>query len=186
MDNIPQHFQLVYHSEEVGRRILELGSAITEYAFRVWKDSHTDLLAIPVLRGGMFFFSHLVQAIEHSVEIAPVRAWGYDGNSIAKEMRVSMEDVPAGGRAVLIVDDICDSGRTLEAMKSAFLRAGAREVRSAVLIKRVIGGVASEPDWVGFSYQGSEWLVGWGMDDSERFRNMRDIYAVCKPTRMRA
>ena len=178
MEVVPKNFQLVFPAELVKKRIEELGAAMTQYAEEVWRESHTDLLVIPILRGGVFFFVHLVQAIGHSVEIAPARAWGYEGNTMTADLRLSVADIPARGRAVVLVDDICDSGRTLQEIKSALLESGARTVRSAVLVKRVIAGPSVEPDWVGFSYQGDDWLVGWGMDDGERFRNLRSIYVI--------
>lgn len=181
MEHIPRSFQLVYPHSQVLERTYELGKAVSDYALAVWRDSHTDILAIPILRGGLFFFAHLVQALDYSIEIAAARAWGYEGNTLAAQLRLALSDIPARGRAVLVVDDICDTGRTLDNLKAALLSAGAREVRSAVLVKRLILGPSLEPDYVGFKYQGSEWLVGWGMDDGERYRNLKDIYAIKQP-----
>ena len=57
-------------------------------------------------------------------------------------------------------------------------RAGAKEVRSAVLIKREVAGVNYEPEYIGFRHGGKEWFVGYGMDYHERWRNLAEVYIV--------
>ena len=178
---IPRHFQPVYTEAEIAQAVARLGTEISAWADEVWKASHADLLAIPVLRGGIFFFADLVRKVSGSVEIAAAQTRAYEvgQNSVqAAEVQVSIGDVPAKGRSILLVDDICDSGRTLEVLSAALMKAGASEVRSAVLIKRILERKTFEPEYVGFKYDGPEWFVGYGMEDSHRYRNLPDIYII--------
>lgn len=181
MQDLPKSFREQYTRRDIAARVDSLGLEISEWADTVWQQSHTDLLTIPVLRGGIFFFADLVRRINRSVEISPAQTWAYDPNAnnvMLDAVRVLVDEVPARGRAVLLVDDICDSGKTLRALSDTLLGAGALEVRSAVLIQRALENQAFDPHWVGFEYNGDEWFVGYGMEDCGRFRNLPDIYTI--------
>jgi hypoxanthine phosphoribosyltransferase len=183
---IPAHLKPLFDAPRIEARVKELGGDITVWANKVWEQSHTDVLAIPVLRGGIFFFADLVRQISASVEIAPARTWAYeqqiaegkDKPEMLSSVGVDIGSVPAKGRAVLIVDDICDSGRSLAQLSKALLASGAREVRTAVLVRRELPEQHYSPDWTGFTFPGTEWLVGYGMDDSERWRNLPGVYII--------
>lgn len=178
---LPAHFQQVFSGEQIAEAVGRMGAEITVWCQEVWRHSHTDLLTIPVLRGGIFFFADLVRAIDASIEIAPTRTWAYEENSTKLEtLKLHLADVPAAGRSVLIVDDICDSGRTLEELSAALMACGAREVKSAVAVRRALPALTYRPEWVGLEYQGAEWLVGYGMDDNNRYRNMSNICAILR------
>ena len=95
-------------------------------------------------------------------------------------MDLHLDEAAIRGRSVLLVDDICDSGVSLRALTQHLKHIGAREVRSAVLIRRAIENSAFTPEWVGFHHKGPEWFVGYGMDDSDRWSNLPDIYVIQK------
>lgn len=178
---LPQNFQPCYSHHDIKTAVERVGREISTWTEQVWQDSHTDIVAVPILRGGIFFFADLVRAISNSVEIAPVKSWGYSEEVNAQPLdriRVDVSSIPANGRRILLVDDICDSGRTLHTLKGKILEAGALEVRSAVLIKREVDAETFDPDWVGFAYKGPEWFVGYGMEDSERWRNLDSVYII--------
>lgn len=178
---IPRNFQPIFDRTQIQGAVDAVGHSISTWAAEVWQNSHTDIIAIPVLRGGIFFFADVVRAIQASVEIAPAQARSYTVGVNEEQMEsvdVRIENVPAAGRSVLLLDDVCDSGRTLEAMEAALLKAGAREVKSAVLIKRELAHRTFEPSFVGLRYNGPEWFVGYGMEDAERWRNLPDIYVI--------
>lgn len=179
---VPANFKIQYDESAIAGAINHLGREIDGWAHEVQVASSTDLLTIPVLRGGIFFFADLVRRIKHSVEIAPVSAWSYETGENVQRDTVAVEDgkVAVEGRSVLLVDDVCDSGRTLAELTQRFIKLGAREVRSAVLIKRILPHETFNPDWIGFEYNGPEWFVGYGMDDCDRWRNLGSIYIIQK------
>ena len=178
--NLPVQYQSLYGPNEIAATVDKMGQEISLWAAEAWRSGHTDILTIPVLSGGIFFFTDLVRRISYSVEIAPARAWAYEETPHQQRvtLEVNIQHVPAKGRSVLLVDDICDSGRTLKVLSEMLLEAGALTVKSAVLVKRELGKQTFAPDWVGFHYQGPEWLVGYGMDNNDRWRNLPGIYVI--------
>lgn len=181
--DVPSYFHPVYTAEMIAEANRRLGKEISSWASNVWEKSHTDILTVPVLRGGIFFFSDLVREIGYSVELAPTTSRSYEdteNNVQRNEVTVDISVIPARGRAVLLIDDICDSGRTLAHMTQALKEVGAQEVRSAVLVKRVMEQETFSPDYIGFEYHGPEWLVGYGMDDCNRWRNLDSISIIKK------
>ena len=180
---LPSYFHPLYSAQDISSRVSDLGTEITAWAREVWTSSHTDIITIPVLRGGIFFFADLVRAIDHSVELIPTSTSSYqDGvNNIQKdEVGVDLSAIPARGRSLLLIDDICDSGRTLQVLTDKLREMGAAEVRSAVLVKRKLDRQTFSPEWFGFEFPGDEWLVGYGMDDCNRWRNLPAIYTIRK------
>jgi hypoxanthine phosphoribosyltransferase len=178
---IPANFSPVFNEKEIAARVKALGEEITGWCEGVWKDSHTDVLVLPVLRGGLFFFADLVRQLRTSVEVDPITTSAYEAgqNGVQKDIvSVYAEQLAVKGRVVLVVDDVCDSGRTLEALEKALLEKGAREVRTAVLVRRLLDTPSFVPCWVGFQYQGPEWFVGYGMDDNQRWRNLPGVYVI--------
>jgi hypoxanthine phosphoribosyltransferase len=181
---IPANFSLLYSAAEIAQRVNAMGEEISAWCSGVWHDSHTDVLVIPVLRGGIFFFSDLARQIKGSLEIVPVKTEGYRlavNGKLNDRVLIDLKGLAVKGRVVLIVDDVSDSGRTLEALERAISELGAREVRTAVLVRRLLDTPSFVPCWVGFQYSGPEWFVGYGMDDCERWRNLKDVYVIRNP-----
>lgn len=179
--NIPSHYKLAYTEFEISQVESTLGVMISEWAKDVWQQTETDVLAIPVLRGGIFFYANLMPKVTWSVEMAPARTRAYEQamNNVQRErVEVNIDGVDVSGRSVLLVDDICDSGRTLKILTEYLKEKGAREVRTAVLIKRVHDKCVFDPDYVGFEYHGPEWFVGYGMEDRNRWTNLPSIYTI--------
>lgn len=179
--SLPSHFRLIYNSTVIAERAEELGRQIEPWVRDSSKRTGAQVLAVCVLRGAVFFFSDLLRQIESSVEPNFCRAWSYSSQTNernAKGVGVSVEQIAASGRAILIVDDICDTGSTLAKLETVFCELGAAEVRSAVLIHRKVPGTQYRPSWSGFEYSGDEWFVGYGLDDRNRYRNLPSVYCV--------
>lgn len=179
--SIPQRFLPLYEPHTIREAVARLGKDISAWTREVWDASGTDVVAVPVLRGGIIFFGDLVRQVEHSLEVAPGRSWGYEvgENGVQNQsIRLDVDAIPAEGRSILLVDDVCDSGRTLAAMSERLRERGAREVRSAVLIRRILPEPRYLPTWSAFEYGGAEWFVGYGMEDGERWRNLPGVYII--------
>lgn len=180
--HIPANFRLQFNEDQIHSRVKELGAEIDHWCKSVWADSRTDVVAIPVLRGGVYFFADLSRQISSSIEIAPVRTSAYDAGTNTARQEVTVDQfadpVQIKGRVVLVVDDVCDSGRTLEQLERSLVERGAREVRTVVLVRRLLPRPTFVPCWVGLEYSGPEWFVGYGMDDNERYRNLPAVYTI--------
>jgi hypoxanthine phosphoribosyltransferase len=163
---------VVVSAKEVHDRVRELGRAITEdYA------EHPPLL-VCVLKGAINFMSDLMRAIELPVEVdfMAVSSYGAATKTSGVVRIVKDLDVDLLDRDVLIVEDVVDSGLTLNYLRQYL---GSRNPRSlevcALLLKEGEQRVEQSLKYVGFSIP-SDFVVGYGLDVNERFRNLDGIY----------
>lgn len=177
---VPSHYKLIYNRVQIGEAVRNIAQQVSPWLKETQDKTGQDVLALPIMRGGIFFFCDLARQFEHSVEMRIARTWGYDvgTQNASKEIQMDLSDVQAKDRSILLVDDICDSGRTLKALQQNLLKAGARAVRSAVLIRRLIEPLTYEPEYCGFEFLGPDWFVGYGMEDGEKWRNLPEIYTI--------
>jgi hypoxanthine phosphoribosyltransferase len=160
--------EILVQPDDLSRRVRELGRQITEdYEGR-------DLLLVGVLKGAVFFLSDLMRtiAVPCEVDFMAVASYGSSTDSsgvvrILKDLDVALED-----RHVLIVEDIVDSGLTLQYL---LRNLGARNPASievcALLTKPDRRKVQLEPRYVGFEIP-NRFVVGYGLDHRERYRNL--------------
>ena len=91
---------------------------------------------------------------------------------------MNLDDLEVKGRHVLLIDDICDSGRTLAHIRGRLREHHAREVLTAVLVHRLHAASGFTPDFACFQYPGPEWLAGYGMDDCHWRMNYPAVYIL--------
>jgi hypoxanthine phosphoribosyltransferase len=177
---VPENYTLIYDSEFIRERVAELALEIQQWLVAEKLDG--QLLAVCVLRGATFFYSDLLRQLDVSVEPSYCFAQSYDpeSNTQSGEFVSSAEKIEVSKRCVLLVDDICDTGKTLEHLSKSFIESGAQSVRTAVLINRKIKSPKFEPDWSGIEHVGDEWFVGFGMDDKNAYANLPQIYVLEK------
>jgi hypoxanthine phosphoribosyltransferase len=160
--------EILVQPDDLSRRVRELGEQIsTDYAGK-------DLLLVGVLKGAVFFLSDLMRHIRVPCEVdfMAVASYGSATDSsgvvrILKDLDAAIED-----RHVLIVEDIIDSGLTLQYL---LRNLGAREPASmevcALLTKPERRKVELKPRYVGFEIP-NRFVVGYGLDHAERYRNL--------------
>jgi hypoxanthine phosphoribosyltransferase len=163
---------VVVSAKEVRDRIHELGRQITiDYA------EHPPLL-VGVLKGAINFMADLMRAIELPVEVdfMAVSSYGAATKTSGVVRIVKDLDVDLAQRDVLIVEDVVDSGLTLNYLRQYL---GARDPRSlevcALLLKVGEQRVEQSLKYVGFSIP-ADFVVGFGLDVNERYRNLDAIY----------
>jgi hypoxanthine phosphoribosyltransferase len=163
---------VVVSANEVRDRIHELGRQITiDYA------EHPPLL-VGVLKGAINFMADLMRAIELPVEVdfMAVSSYGAATKTSGVVRIVKDLDVDLAQRDVLIVEDVVDSGLTLNYLRQYL---GARDPRSlevcALLLKVGEQRVEQSLKYVGFSIP-ADFVVGFGLDVNERYRNLDAIY----------
>ncbi|MGD0197870.1 MAG: hypoxanthine phosphoribosyltransferase [Solirubrobacteraceae bacterium] len=161
-------------AEDLQRRVRELGADISrDYADR-------DLLLICVLKGAVLFLSDLLRAIDVPCEIdfMAVASYGSATDSSGVVRIIKDLDAPIAGRDVLIVEDIVDSGLTLQYLLRSL---GAREPASlevcALLTKPARRKVDLPTRYVGFEIA-NRFAVGYGLDLGERYRNLPFVAAL--------
>ena len=152
-------------------RITELGRQIADdYRGR-------DLLLVGVLKGSVFFMADLARAIDLPLEMDFMAVSSY-GNATESSGVVRMLkdlDAPIGGRDVLIVEDIVDSGRTLSYLVDLLQQRGPASIEiCALLTKPERAEVDIECRYIGFEIP-NRFVVGYGLDYAERYRNLEYI-----------
>jgi hypoxanthine phosphoribosyltransferase len=141
-----------------------------------------DLLLICVLKGGFVFLADLSRAIKrpHQLDFMGVSSYGR-GTESSGAVRIVLdlkEDI--SGRHVLIVEDIIDSGNTLDYMRRNLLARSPASLRICSLLDKPSRREIDVPvDYIGFSIP-DEFVVGYGLDFAEIYRNLPFI-AVLKP-----
>ena len=105
-----------------------------------------------------------------------VRASSYVGTASTGAVKILLgADLPVRGRDVLLLEDIVDTGRTIDALQRHFLAGGARSCRVASLLSKPSRRVVPvDVDFLGFEIP-DEFVIGFGMDLDGRFRELRDV-----------
>lgn len=167
-----QGLEKLYSREHIALQVQRLGEEISrDYAGQ-------EILVVGVLKGAFLFFADLVRAISLPVNVDFVRVASYGPHTqttglveFRKDLEMSVTD-----RHVLIVDDILDSGFTLEALYQKLAGRQPASLKTCVLLdKRHARQTAFEADYVGIRFD-SGFVVGYGLDYQEGYRNLADIY----------
>ena len=165
--------------DEINGRVRELGTAISDHY-----DSTPDLLVIGLLKGSFIFLADLVRHIRTPHEIALLGAESY-GDSMETGGRVEITYNPGirvSGRSVLLVDDIIDTGNTVNYVVPFLQEQGAGDVKVCVLLhKRKATDLKCDVRWAGFDAP-QDFLVGYGLGLGEHYRHLPHIAAVVDDT----
>ena len=165
----------LFTKAEIDRRVAEMGAEITRDL------AGSDLIAMCVLKGAMFFCSDLMRQIAFDVALDFIQISSYGNQktssgvvTILKEPQLDMRD-----RTVLIIEDIIDSGLSMkEVFRYIKLDRGAKEVRTATFLdKPTARKVEFKADYIGFSID-PKFVVGYGLDFAEKYRNIPDIQVL--------
>ncbi len=139
-----------------------------------------DLLVIGLLKGSFIFLADLVRQIERPLYVDFLVAASYGAGTVSSGTVRLVYDPEAAieDKHVLLVEDIIDSGNTLNRLVPILRSRGPRSIElCALLHKRLAPPLAVEPRWVGFDAP-AEFLVGYGLDHSENFRSLPFIASI--------
>ncbi|KQT85841.1 hypoxanthine phosphoribosyltransferase [Aurantimonas sp. Leaf443] len=165
-----------------GRRIEPLfdeaaiAAAVERLATEIAARPPREILVVAVLKGSFVFAADLIRAM-HRNGLAPevefISLSSYGSGTQGGDVRVVRDiEGPVAGRAVLLVDDILESGRTLAFARDLLLSRGATSVELAALLDKKMHRVAPiEADYVGFDCP-DLFVVGYGMDVGHAFREL--------------
>ena len=167
--------RIVYSADEIATRVRAMGQEITS----AYPNS-ADLLVIGLLKGSFIFVGDLVRAIDRPLEVDFLVAASYgSGSTSSGDVRLLYDPaVELRGRHVLLVEDIVDSGTTLNRLVPQLRKREPRSIElCALLHKHLASSLALEPRWVGFDAP-NEFLIGYGLDHSESYRNLPFIASL--------
>ena len=130
-------------------------------------------ILIGLLKGSTMFMADLMKSMDIPLEIDFMDVSSYDGAASTGDVRIVKDlDISVRGRHVLIVEDIVDTGRTLEKVIQLIRSRGAESVEMVTLLDKPEARVAPiEAKYVGFTIPKS-FVVGYGLDYNEKYRNL--------------
>jgi len=153
-----------------------------ELAAEIAKGPTQDLLVISILKGSFIFAADLIRSLHH-VGLAPevefITLSSYGKGTVSQGVKIIKDiDSNVKGRDVLLIDDILESGRTLQFARDLMYERGASNVSIAVLLdKSVKRQEKLEADYVGFECP-DYFVVGYGMDVAYAFRELPFVGVV--------
>lgn len=167
--------EVLVTEEQIQARAKELGAEITQdYADK-------NPLIVGLLRGSVPFMADLIKNIDLDIQFDTMDVSSYEGTQSVGEIRILKDlDTAVNGLDIILVEDIVDTGKTLNTVKNTLLHRGAKSVKICTLLnkaaRRTIDIVA---DYIGFEV-GDEFVIGYGMDFDQKYRCLPYI-GVLKP-----
>ena len=166
--------KVLFSRDRIATEIKRLGREISE------DFEGQEVMLVGVLKGSFLFIADLIREIEVPSVVDFVRLASYGSGTQTSgiiEFRKELE-MPIRDRNVIIVEDIVDSGYTLECLYHKLLLQNPRSLKICTLIdKRARREVEIEADYVGISMDDG-FIIGYGLDHNEKYRNLPDIYLV--------
>lgn len=166
--------RVVFGAEQIAARVRELGREIS-----ATYHERDRLLVLGLLKGSFIFMADLVRAIAipHQVDFLVASSYGPGTFSSGEVKLLYGPASPLKGRAVLLVEDIVDSGTTLQRLVPRLRAQDPASLEVCALLHKRIDGDGPEPRWVGFDAP-NLFLVGYGLDHAEDFRHLPYIASL--------
>ena len=166
-----ERLKILLNREQIAQKVAEMGAQITR------DFAGESVVLIGVLKGATIFLADLARQIKLDTSFDFIAVSSY-GNATQQSGEVKlMKDVDHSmeGKNIILVEDILDTGLTLTYLKSMLLAAQPKSLKIAALLDKV--SRRTQPihgDYVGFEIP-DEFVVGYGLDFAERYRNLPDI-----------
>lgn len=169
-----ERVRVLLSEEEVNRRICEIGEQISkDYAGR-------QVHLICVLKGGSFFMCELAKRITVPVSLDFMSVSSYGGGTKSSGVVKIIKDLdePLDGKDVIVVEDIVDSGRTLSYLLELLSKRNPKSLALCTMLDKPERRVVDvKVDYTGFNIP-DEFVVGYGLDYDQRYRNLPYIGVV--------
>jgi hypoxanthine phosphoribosyltransferase len=169
-----QNRRVLFSRERIATEVKRLGHEISQ------DYGDQEIMLVGVLKGSFLFIADLIRELETPAVIDFVRLASYGSGTQTSgiiEFRKELE-MPIRDRHVIIVEDIVDSGYTLECLFNKLLLQEPRSLKICTLIdKRARREVDIEADYIGISMDDG-FIIGYGLDHDEKYRDLPDIYLV--------
>jgi hypoxanthine phosphoribosyltransferase len=174
--------RVLFGREDVRRRVAELGRTITgDYVGR-------EPVLVTVLKGGAMFLADLVRAIDLPLEISfmAISRYGDAEESLGRVQILLDVEIDLADRHVVLVEDIVDTGLTSRYLLSVLRSRGAESVELCSLLDKTARRIVPlVPRYAGFGCP-DNFVVGYGLDFQERYRNLPDILQIDDLAALRA
>jgi len=168
--------EILIDTDAIAARVVELGSQLTgAYAGR-------DPMLVSVLKGSLVFLADLMRAMDLPSSIDLMEVSSYAGTETSGQVRI-LKDLskPIEGRDVIVVEDIIDTGLTLNYLLGYLADRRPASIKICCLLDKPARRLADIPiDYIGFTIP-DRFVIGYGLDYEERYRNLPYI-GVLKPS----
>ncbi|HEX4312107.1 MAG TPA: hypoxanthine phosphoribosyltransferase [Acidobacteriaceae bacterium] len=163
--------EVLFSRERIGNRVAEIGRQIDrDYAGET-------IVLVGVLKGAAIFLADLARSIsvDNTFDFVAVSSYGKGARTSGAVKLIKDLDQPIESKNVIIVEDILDTGLTLNFLRSLFEQHQPKTLRIAALLDKPSRRVEKiDADYVGFTIP-NQFVIGYGMDFAERYRNLPDI-----------
>lgn len=173
----PDIASVLLDPQQIQQRVQQLGQQIREDYAAV-----EDLLLVGVLKGSLMFMVDLARSLQRDVALDFIAISSYGASTTTSGVVRVLKDLDTdiGGRNVIIVEDIVDSGLTLAYLRESLWRRNPASLRICTLLNKAERRTADVPiDYIGFEIP-NEFVVGYGLDFAEHYRNLPYI-GVLRP-----
>jgi hypoxanthine phosphoribosyltransferase len=163
-------FEVLLSADQIAERVAELGAQISaDYGDR-------PVVLVGVLKGSFVFLADLARHITCPVRIEFIGTRSYNGASSSGEVQLTKDlDKPIENEDVLLVEDIVDTGLTLNYLKHLLTQRGPLSLRiAAFLDKPSRRRIKVQADYIGFEIE-DRFVVGYGLDFEQRYRNLKEL-----------
>ena len=159
----------------------DIRDAVKRLAHDIARDFDEDeIVFVSILKGSFMFMSDLLREVKNPAVVDFIRAASYgSATTTSGEVHLTKDiETDIAGRNVILVEDIIDSGLTLAAVRDVLLTRKPRSLKICALVdKKERRKVEIEGDYVGFTIDDG-FIVGYGIDYAERFRNLPAIFVI--------
>lgn len=162
------------HQADITKYVRVIGKRINDD----WKDVNEPIVFVCVLNGSFLFFADLVRQINLKMEIDFIRVKSYLNREQGDLVVTKDLETKIKGKHVFVVDDIADSGNTLNATIPFLQVKQPKSIQTVTLLKRYNSKFT--PNYYGYEIHHNEWFYGYGMDLNGHQRNLPDLLVVKK------
>ncbi len=168
--------EILVSSEQIEERCKQLGKEISDY----YRNKDAQLVVVGLLKGSVPFMADLIKHIDVDLEIDFMDVSSYVGTDSTEVKILKDVENPVTGKEVLIVEDIVDTGKTLQEVVGLFQSKGAKDVRIATLLSKPEGRIIDiKIDYIGFSVP-NKFVIGYGLDYNQKYRNLPYVGVIKK------
>ena len=166
-------FEKLIDKKELNEAIEKMGSSISDYY-----NKDTTLIVLCVLKGSLIFTSDLIRKITLNTNVEFLDISSYKGKERGDIQMKSSISFTVKEKDILIIEDIVDSGNTINHIAKQLKKNNPKSVKIATLLfKPDAYNFDMKIDWIGFNIK-NEFVVGYGLDYNELYRNKKSIYKL--------
>ena len=172
MDDSHNLIELISQSD-ISAKVKKMGKEISSF----YKGE--SVVFVVILNGAIIFAADLFRAVSIECKLDFVKVSSYKGTKSEGKIRFEKDlTLDISGKNIIIVEDIIDTGNTIKYLKKHMKRKNPKSIRVAsLLMKPDSSDISTVIDWLGFEIS-SEFVVGYGLDYNQEFRNLNAIYKL--------